>query len=255
MSFDYSGQYGTPGAEPWGQNYTEHFLAQPQELTTENLLLNAKEDDCELLDPQNYANALFVPMKNEQEVVVPGMSISDRSSSSAHGGTRETDKELAAKRKAQNRAAQRAFRERKEVKMKELEEKLTQSETDKLELKKQLEDLKQQNIAITTENKILHLSPSAGTELNGSEAFSFPSEEPLYGVHHTLTNQLTNPQIPYEAKRLTIPETWNYLMEKEDSRIDVDSVLQLLRGSEVCHPQGPAYSIKMIDDIVSGLLR
>lgn len=53
-----------------------------------------------------------------------------------------TEEELQMKRKAQNRAAQRAFRERKESKLKELEAKLLASEEERQKLLDELEQIK-----------------------------------------------------------------------------------------------------------------
>lgn len=63
--------------------------------------------------------------------------------------------ELYQRRKAQNRAAQRAFRERKESKLKELSNKLKQAEMEREKLERQLAELKQKNKILDIENQIL----------------------------------------------------------------------------------------------------
>lgn len=66
-----------------------------------------------------------------------------------------TEDEVYQRRKAQNRAAQRAFRERKEGKLKELSNKLEKAEIARLNLEKQLNELKQKNMVLDMENQIL----------------------------------------------------------------------------------------------------
>lgn len=66
-----------------------------------------------------------------------------------------TDEELYQRRKAQNRAAQRAFRERKEGKLKELSNKLQEAEASREMLEKQLNDLKEKNLMLDMENQML----------------------------------------------------------------------------------------------------
>jgi len=181
-----------------------------------------------------------------------------------------TEKELADKRKAQNRAAQRAFRERKELKLKELEEKLNKSEYDREILLKQLEDLKKKNVVISTENKLLlqngntliplhqqqnnsYSSSSSSTTLSTSglpkdSSFSFPSghfqqEQIQEQTHHQQS-------IPKE-KSLTITEVWEYLSDKNDPSLDLNAIMNEIKGLEVCHEHGASYPISTVDKIVS----
>jgi hypothetical protein len=263
--------YGGPevGAPGWGHVYPEQFIEQPQELTSENLMMNATQEECDLLDPRNYAEGdMYLGLghvKTEERLMPHAFptSSSDKSSPSTSGGGVKdenkglSEKEVANKRKAQNRAAQRAFRERKEMKLKELEDKLSRSETDRVELEKQLEELKKQNFAMATENKILQkaggpaVGMSTSKEITNDGSFSFPGEEPLYGKFFQSEKQLTNPDIPYESKRLTLSELWEYLVEKDDPRIDVEEIMKKVKGLEVCHRHGPAYPLQLIDDIIN----
>ncbi|ODV75458.1 bZIP transcription factor CYBJADRAFT_166191 [Cyberlindnera jadinii NRRL Y-1542] len=267
---------GTPGwAQTTGsfsqEDHSDYLQPSGPSLTSHNLLLNVTKEECDLLDPQRslqhelLMNGIQV-VKTEGDVMAPSFAMStgsDKSSPSIKLGNDDSygnnniysgsEQDLAAKRKAQNRAAQRAFRERKEMKLKELEDKLTKSETDNAELQKQLEKLQKQNIVISTENKLLQKSGGSAvlsTVDPSTSSFSFPSEEPLLGKYYKSEKQLQNPQIPYESKRLTIPETWEYLMEKDDPRINIEDVLERVKGLEVCHRHGPAYPLSLIDDII-----
>lgn len=66
-----------------------------------------------------------------------------------------SEEELYQRRKAQNRAAQRAFRERKEGKIKELSSKLQDAELSREKLEQQLKELKEKNKRLNLENQIL----------------------------------------------------------------------------------------------------
>lgn len=66
-----------------------------------------------------------------------------------------SEEELYQRRKAQNRAAQRAFRDRKEGKLKELSGKLEEAEKERLKLEKELDDIKQKNMLLDMENQYL----------------------------------------------------------------------------------------------------
>lgn len=82
-------------------------------------------------------------------------STNSGTSSSLAVGDVEEDEELAIKRKAQNRAAQRAFRERKEARVRELEQKLSESEKEQKRLFLENVRLKRENTVISTENQVL----------------------------------------------------------------------------------------------------
>lgn len=161
-----------------------------------------------------------------------------------------SEKELANRRKAQNRAAQRAFRERKELKLKELEDKLNKSEYDKSSLLKQLEELKKQNVVISTENKLLLQNGSNLVPLNNSnnELFSFPSSEFHQSQNLPKKEKLDNDN---NGKTLTITQVWEYLNSKDDPNLEIDDIIQEIKGLEVCHEHGPGYPIDVIDRIIS----
>ncbi|EED20183.1 bZIP transcription factor (Fcr3), putative [Talaromyces stipitatus ATCC 10500] len=70
------------------------------------------------------------------------------------------------RRKAQNRAAQRAFRERKERRVKELEQKLTDLQAQSMTLHADNERLKRELAKVATENEILRATSSTGEAIN-----------------------------------------------------------------------------------------
>lgn len=170
------------------------------------------------------------------------------------------EEELLLKRKAQNRQAQRAFRERKETRLKDLQSKLDQSEQERQQLLDQLACIRQQNISITTENQMLKNSQSQddstsnySSNLSNSNRkssvssslyydnnriknhkFNFPTTEQHFidglisGTGHSIENR--DIRITYDspengAKLLGIGAVWDYLLLKaEENEIDAENI-------------------------------
>jgi hypothetical protein len=192
-----------------------------------------------------------------------------------------TEEQLSLKRKAQNRQAQRAFRERKETKLKELQSKLNQLEQERQQLLDQLTCIREQNRTITTENEILKQnnarnidSDSASFSMtsehsrqldyppNATKEFNFPVREEAFieGLikgtahsieHHDIRKVYQSPDSG--TKLLGIGAVWDYLILKceeydiEPETIDVNLIMSKLRGHELCHGFGPAYPIDLVD--------
>ncbi|AAS50788.1 ABR018Cp [Eremothecium gossypii ATCC 10895] len=166
--------------------------------------------------------------------------------------------DLIEKKKAQNRAAQKAFRERKEARLRELEQKLKESEQNRDALFREVEQLKRENQVINNENRMLLQrttnNPSAGAA-EGPEKFTFPAKDTAISDP---TEGGQKQGIQYFAggkKLLTVPATWEYLHKISLQRdIDVYYIMQLLKGAEVCHGFGPAYPRELIDSLVGECL-
>lgn len=172
-----------------------------------------------------------------------------------------TEKEIQARKKAQNRAAQRAFRERKEAKLKELERKLMESEQNRESLLKEVEQLRRQNLEINTENKLL--LEKGGSSLPSKvlsdplkDKFTFPTEDEFFSSivsnHGYPVKKLSlHYQNEQGKKLLTVPATWEYLHRLSDEQdFDIYFVMENLKGKEVCHGHGPAYLKEVIDELV-----
>ncbi|EGV61425.1 basic region leucin zipper [Yamadazyma tenuis] len=171
-----------------------------------------------------------------------------------------TEEELQLKKKAQNRAAQRAFRERKETRLKELEQKLNKSEEDKQALLNKLEAIRKQNLAMKSENSDLKTSRNNGTtpELK----LDFPKNEGdfiarlLEGQEHVYSS--SDSKKVYDSpengqKVLAFGAVWDYLLYRADEdnlNIDVMEVMNSLKGNEKCHGYGPAYPVELIDKAI-----
>ncbi|KAH3674197.1 hypothetical protein WICMUC_003439 [Wickerhamomyces mucosus] len=188
-----------------------------------------------------------------------------------------SEEQLIKKRKAQNRAAQRAFRERKELKLKELEDKLNKSESDKFELLKQIEDLKKQNIVVNAENKILLQNTNGNIPLdiefpiNSNEQFSFPTSDQFYSNHHggnfdkinsSNSNNLGKNEINHSINHfqniqnknaaLGINGVWEFVNDYNDKNevdINANEILHRLKGKEICKENGAAYDLNTVVQI------
>lgn len=169
-----------------------------------------------------------------------------------------TEDELKIKKKAQNRAAQRAFRERKESKLNDLKSKLAQSELEKQELRRQLSEFQNQQNQSTNEKK-----PPQYT-IPDTTKFQFPKDENDF-VDNLLGDTMPSRyKINRSKKMYTPPDSdgdkvlvvwavWDYILyrvEEEDMELDIIEVMLKLKGHESCHGYGPAYSLKLIDSII-----
>ncbi|ANZ76741.1 BA75_04209T0 [Komagataella pastoris] len=155
------------------------------------------------------------------------------------------------KKKEQNRAAQRAFRQRKEAKIQELTELLNQSKKENYSLKLQLDQLKQS------------LNPQEAKDLN----YDFPSTKNEFihtllkdNTKHNMSGDNVNVSKTYtdcNQELLTISAVWDYLDQKRSSieengqELDIQSIVESLKGNERCHGYGPAYAKSLIDELVS----
>ncbi|KAL4892980.1 hypothetical protein BDV59DRAFT_179204 [Aspergillus ambiguus] len=166
------------------------------------------------------------------------------------------------KRKAQNRAAQRAFRERKERHVRELEEKVNSLQQESSTLMADNERLKQQLAKFTTENEILRAT-SQSAAAQRSPHGAGPDAEP------TTTGPLNYSPTDFSARlapegsgepsrrhRVTICEktgerlldagaTWDLIQEHDLFRrglVDIGDVSDRLKGLAQCDGQGPAFA-------------
>lgn len=172
-----------------------------------------------------------------------------------------TEEELKARKKAQNRAAQKAFRERKEARLRELESKLGQIEQNRNALVQELDDLRKLNMEINAQNRILlrrgdtvYKIDSADVAENGT--FSFPSEDEFFAqvvLGKYGTDGQKHPVVLDDLQNLliTVPKTWEYLYKlSEEKQFDVLMVMKRLKGKEVIHIHGPAYYKSTVDALI-----
>ena len=90
-------------------------------------------------------------------------------------------------KRAQNRAAQRAFRERKEARLRALEQDLQQSEQHRKALAQELEELRKENLELSSKEKLMLEDEALQTLESDGTTFSFPAEYENH--HHELLHQ------------------------------------------------------------------
>ena len=171
-----------------------------------------------------------------------------------------------------NRAAQKAFRERKEARLKELQDKLLESEKNRQSLLKEIEELRKVNTEINAENRLLLRSGNERFSrdlIDGTgHKYSFPIKDEFFSSEvpegklnnksmYTLksSGQTREKEAQYTDKAgrqvFTVPATWEYLYKlSEDRDFDVTYVMSKLKGKECCHTHGPAYPRNLIDSLV-----
>ncbi|AET39144.1 bZIP transcription factor Ecym_4064 [Eremothecium cymbalariae DBVPG len=100
-------------------------------------------------------------------------------------GRKPLDTEAKNRRTAQNRAAQRAFRERKERKMKDLEDKVRKLEEQRLQSEREVQSLRNQVVSLLRELKkyrpgspvLQEPEPTGDEEIQGKFGLNFPWEQ------------------------------------------------------------------------------
>lgn len=178
------------------------------------------------------------------------------------------------KRKAQNRAAQRAFRERKEQRVKELEQRLVDAENEIKRLTTENEVLKKENTILMTENQVIisaqsrsnkgdhrHNNFNNNTHIKVPMTVSFPTSEfykHLIGGHST--GDVNNPSFAIYEKQegetmLGPGAVWQRIVDDpkqvfDDS--DIQFILDYLSEKAHCDGFGPVFSL---DDVNEGIRR
>lgn len=181
-------------------------------------------------------------------------------SSGGTAGEELSEDKLKQIKRAQNRAAQRAFRERKEKRLKELEQELRQSEVHRKQLDQELERLSKANLEMNAEKKMLLEQGTIDDYGTQGKRFTFPNEtdhEHFGSLEEARRYRLNliQAQGHYydEAGKeiLTIPATWDYFHKlSEQLPFNVAGVLDNLKGKQVCHGLGAAYPRTLVDQLV-----
>lgn len=175
------------------------------------------------------------------------------------------EEDIVVKRKAQNRAAQRAFRERKEQRVRDLEQRLGESEREKVRLASENERLKKENTVISTENQVL-----MATTTDRSGVANPVSRAPLraqFPVHKFTTALLAehDPKpLPTDRPSFVVYEkhmgdtmlgsgaVWEQIMEAPNhDEVDIEFVMEFLKGKEICDGFGPVFRL---EDVKMGIM-
>ncbi|KAI5964165.1 FCR3 [Candida pseudojiufengensis] len=243
-------------------NNNNNHLVSPQTSGTSETSGNYDIIPTKFNEPQVNNNSRRISTKSKKQLLDEQDAILI-----ARDDSELNEEELQLKRKAQNRAAQRAFRERKETKLKELETKLLQSEEERQRLIDQLDSIRKQNLSITSENDFLrnndgsHIMPH--TNVTTIDKFNFPQNQQEFIAHimkdsgHTYDETKVNAVYNQEGEKLlALGAVWDYLQIKaeeanlDSSSIDFTEVMSKLKGNERCHGYGPAYSLNLVNKVI-----
>ncbi|KAI1160222.1 hypothetical protein F5B18DRAFT_633714 [Nemania serpens] len=175
------------------------------------------------------------------------------------------------RRKAQNRAAQRAFRERKERHVKDLEAKLASLEAAQSQTATENEKLKREMQKISTENEILRATSSVQAQQNGpiSPVAGITTGPMQYNPTDFYSDLLQNHTNKTPSHRivesggerlLAAGATWDYIINHDlfkKGLVDVADVSERLKCQAKCDGQGPVFEERavlkaIVDSVASG---
>ncbi|OCK77038.1 hypothetical protein K432DRAFT_130083 [Lepidopterella palustris CBS 459.81] len=164
------------------------------------------------------------------------------------------------RRKAQNRAAQRAFRERKERHVKELEAKLSALESSTHSLQSDNERLKLALQRARTENEILRATAQQSPTSSRPVSTSYPSpgnpssEDADYNVQALGVGSVISTDSSLSApekggKELPAQATWDLIQSHplvKQGLVDIADVCERLRGMARCDGHGPVFEERAV---------
>ncbi|KKA27903.1 hypothetical protein TD95_004198 [Thielaviopsis punctulata] len=172
------------------------------------------------------------------------------------GGSNSEDEDLTpaqSRRKAQNRAAQRAFRERKERHVKDLEEKLETLRATNQKTASENEELKRHIEEVSTENKILRAT-GAAVALAGGSSVPQATGPMTYNPESFYDNVLENHPNKTRSHRVIYSEsgermyaaaaTWDLIVNSEYFKrgmVNIQTVSDHLKTQARCDGQGPVF--------------
>ncbi|CAD6446144.1 56b2e669-bef9-4085-ae2a-da19de16e4cb [Sclerotinia trifoliorum] len=165
------------------------------------------------------------------------------------------------RRKAQNRQAQRAFRERKERHVKELEAKLAELEKNTGDLTQENERLKLKLAKAATENEILkatsgHSSRGGSEPLANTGPMEYTPTDFYTEVLYAHENKVPSHRIVLGDKGerlLAAGATWDYITNHplyKRGLVDVGIISERLKGVAKCDGQGPVFEESVIIDAI-----
>ncbi|KAF1838552.1 hypothetical protein BDW02DRAFT_585823 [Decorospora gaudefroyi] len=174
------------------------------------------------------------------------------------------------RRKAQNRAAQRAFRERKERHVKELETKLSALESSTHSLQSDNERLKAALHRARTENEILRATSGQSPSTSRPVSVSYPSpgahlptddddKDDDYTVESLSHGSVMNaagrehPRRKTGGKEVPAAQAWDLIQSHtlvKQGLIDVADVCERLKGKAKCNGRGPVFDESTIWEAV-----
>ncbi|KXX82605.1 Fluconazole resistance protein 3 [Madurella mycetomatis] len=198
---------------------------------------------------------------------VSNPDLDDLAQSRRQGSNSEEDDLTPAqsRRKAQNRAAQRAFRERKERHVKDLESRLQQLEQAQQEAMSENERLKRDLQKMSTENEILRATSMATANSGSPGANGAPTTTgPMsYNPTDFYSNVLQNHANKTPSHRIVTSDngerllaagaTWEFIINHELFKrglVDVGQVSDRLKPQAKCDGQGPVFEERAIIEAI-----
>ncbi|KUL86579.1 hypothetical protein ZTR_04280 [Talaromyces verruculosus] len=182
------------------------------------------------------------------------------------------------RRKAQNRAAQRAFRERKERRVRELEQKLTDLQAQSSTLHADNERLKRELAKVATENEILRatsssgdksdrISPRAGGDEDEEKSslttatINGPAKWHSLDVRKQYAADFKTGNLPHRIvlsaetgeRLLDTKATWDLIQSHplfQKGLVDIGDVCERLKRVTKCDGQGPAFEEGRVRKII-----
>ncbi|KAK3393132.1 hypothetical protein B0H63DRAFT_11235 [Podospora didyma] len=169
------------------------------------------------------------------------------------------------RRKAQNRAAQRAFRERKERHVKDLETRLQQLEQREQQTATENERLRRDLQRVSTENEILRATSLVGGSAGSPASNATPTTTgPMsYNPKDFYSNVLQNHANKTPSHRIVTSDdgerllaagaTWDLIINHElfkRGRVDIGDVSERLKPLAKCDGQGPVFEESAIIEAI-----
>lgn len=194
-----------------------------------------------------------------------GMAVFDDQNKKSQNDEQSMDTDdLELKRKAQNRAAQRAFRERKEQRVKELELKLKENQEFSDNLQAENEKLRKENTVLNTRNQVLMSSLQNMSRVNRKkydredQKISFPSRSfhSTLGKGHEQVEEFS--YMVYQAPAngetmLAAGAIWQKIMDGDlgdNGELDIEFIINHIKDKARCDGFGPVYSMSDVNEAI-----
>ncbi|KAK4189195.1 fluconazole resistance protein 3 [Podospora australis] len=205
-------------------------------------------------------------LSNPTDHLIPVSIFDPESARGQRQGSHSDEEELTpaqSRRKAQNRAAQRAFRERKERHVKDLETRLQKVQQKEQETALENERLKKDLQKISTENEILRATSAANPVSPAGNSSPTTTGPMLYNPTDFYSNVLQGHQNQTPSHRIVTSDdgerllaagaTWEMIISHELFRrglVDVGQVSARLRPQAKCDGQGPVFEERAIREAI-----
>ncbi|KAK3695485.1 hypothetical protein B0T22DRAFT_438474 [Podospora appendiculata] len=211
---------------------------------------------------QSHAGAAAAAVAAAADLLAMTKAEAEDLAQSRRQGSNSEEDELTpaqSRRKAQNRAAQRAFRERKERHVKELETRLQQLEQAQQLTATENEKLKRDLQKMSTENEILRATSSMGGGSPGANGHPTTTGPMSYNPSEFYTSVLQNHANKTPSYRIVTSDdgerllaagaTWDLIINHDLFKrglVDIGDVSDRLKSLAKCDGQGPVFEERAI---------